>query len=566
MRYEKPMSVKHETGNVSLPRRAVMMFGREHGIILCLMMIIMLVSGCSSKSLPIPQKNEIKPGGQLVYGSLQEPNTLNPLLSDLLATAEVSSLVFSGLLVTNDKGEWLPDLALEVPTLQNGGVSQDGLTVRYKLRPGVTWHDGKAFTAEDVKFTWQTIMNPKVSVISRDGYNKIAAIDTPDSHTVIIRFKEYYAPHLTLFTSILPKHILEFEDINKSSFNRAPIGTGPFKLKEWRLAEAVVLEANIAYYRGKPNLDTILYKVIPDNNILLTQLKAGALDIVTNIPFSQIEQVKSIGGMQVVNTPNMIWEHFDFNLDNTLFQDIKVRQAIALGIDKQALIVNVLKKSASPAVGDQSPLSWGYNPAAQQVVRDTGAARDLLYQAGWKEGTDGIFAKDGRKLAFSLSVPTGSKTREAVAQAISNQLKEVGIQVDVKMVDGKVFFGDLLKNHRFETAMYAWVAGVDPNNFNLWNSKSIPSAKNQYVGQNYPGWRNAEIDSLTEQGIYTPDIEKRKQIYFRIQDLILQECPIIPLYFRNNIDVVKNTVANYHANPTPSGSLWNAWQWGFTAK
>lgn len=566
MRYEKPMSVKHETGNVSLPRRVVMMFGRQRGIILYLMMIIMLVSGCSSKSLPIPQKNEIKPGGQLVYGSLQEPNTLNPLLSDLLATAEVSSLIFSGLLVTNDKGEWLPDLALEVPTLQNGGVSQDGLTVRYKLRPGVTWHDGKAFTAEDVKFTWQTIMNPKVSVISRDGYNKIAAIDTPDSHTVIVRFKEYYAPHLTLFTSILPKHILEFEDINKSSFNRAPIGTGPFKLKEWRLAEAVVLEANTAYYRGKPNLDTILYKVIPDNNILLTQLKAGALDIVTNIPFSQIDQVKSIGGMQVVNTPNMIWEHFDFNLDNTLFQDIKVRQAIALGIDKQALIVNVLKKSASPAVGDQSPLSWGYNPAAQQVVRNTGAARDLLYQAGWKEGTDGVFAKDGRKLAFSLSVPTGTKTREVVAQAIANQLKEVGIQVDVKMVDGKVFFGDLLKNRRFETAMYAWVAGVDPNNFNLWNSKSIPSVKNQYEGQNYPGWRNAEIDSLTDQGIHTADIEKRKQIYFRIQDLILQECPIIPLYFRNNIDVVKNTVANYHANPTPSGSLWNAWQWGFTAK
>jgi peptide/nickel transport system substrate-binding protein len=566
LRYEKPMSVKHETSNVSLPKRAGMMFGRRHGIILYLMMIIMLVSGCSTKSLPIPQKNGIKPGGQLVYGSLQEPNTLNPILSDLLATAEVSSLIFSGLIVNNDKGEWMPDLALEVPTLQNGGVSQDGLTVKYKLRPDVTWHDGKAFTAEDVKFTWQTIMNPKVSAVSRAGYDKIAAIETPDSLTVIVRFKEYYAPYLTLFTSILPKHILEFEDINKSSFNRAPIGTGPFKLKEWRLAEAVVLEANTAYYRGKPNLDTILYKVIPDNNIMLTQLKVGALDIVTNIPFSQIDQVKGIGGIQVVNTPNMIWEHFDFNLDNILFQDIRVRQAISLGIDKQALIVNVLKKSASPAVGDQSPLSWAYNPAAKQAVRDVGAARDLLSQAGWKEGTDGIFAKDGRKLAFSLSVPAGTKTRELVAQSIANQLKEVGIQVDVKMVDGKMFFSDILKNRRFETAMYAWVAGIDPNNFNLWNSKAIPSAKNQYEGQNYPGWRNAEIDSLTEQGIRIADTEKRKQIYFRVQDIILQECPVIPLYFRNNIDVVKNTVANYHANPTPAGNLWNSWQWGFTGK
>ncbi|MDF2636380.1 MAG: ABC-type transporter, periplasmic subunit [Pelosinus sp.] len=560
------MSVKHEVSNVFREKRAVRMFGRGYSTIVFLMMIIMLVSGCSSKSLPNSQKNEIKPGGQLVYGGLQEPNTLNPLLSDLLATAEVSSLIFSGLIVNDDKGEWLPDLALEVPTLQNGGVSQDGLTVKYKLRPGVTWHDGKAFTAEDVKFTWQTIMNSKVSVISRTGYDKIAAIDTPDSYTVIVRFKEYYAPHLTLFTSILPKHILEFEDINKSSFNRAPIGTGPFKMKEWRLAEAIVLEANAAYYRGKPNLNSILYKVIPDNNIMLTQLKVGALDVITNIPFSQSEQVKGIGGIKVINTPNMIWEHFDFNLDNILFQDIKVRQAISLGIDKQAIIANVLKNSASPAAGDQSPLSWGYNPTAKQVVRDVGAARDLLVQAGWKEGTDGIFAKDGRKLAFSLSVPTGTKTRELVAQAISSQLKEVGIQVDVKMVDRKMFFDDILKNRRFETAMYAWVAGIDPNNFNLWNSKAIPNANNQYEGQNYPGWRNAEVDSLTDQGIRTADIEKRKQIYFRIQDLILQECPIVPLYFRNNIDVVKDTVVNYHANPTPSGNLWNAWQWGFIGK
>jgi peptide/nickel transport system substrate-binding protein len=114
--------------------------------------------------------------------------------------------------------------------------------------------------------------------------------------------------------------------------------------------------------------------------------------------------------------------------------------------------------------------------------------------------------------------------------------------------------------------MYAWVAGVDPNNFNLWNSKKIPNRNNQYDGQNYSGWRNAEIDALTDQGIRTVDIEKRKQISFRIQDLIIQECPIIPLYFRNNIDVVKKTVMNYQANPTPSGNLWNAWQWGFAAK
>ena len=542
----------------------------RHSLLWCLILIAMLlVSGCSSKTVPNqnPIKREIKQGGQLVYGSLQEPDTLNPLLSDLLATAEVSSLIFSGLTITNDQGEWMPDLAAEVPTLQNGGVSKDGLTVTYKLRHGVTWHDGSPFTADDVKFTWQIIMNSKINVVSREGYDKIAAIDTPDQYTVIIRFKEYYAPHLILFNTILPKHVLEaMGDINKAPFNRSPIGTGPFRFKEWRLAEAVVLEANSSYFRGKPNLDTLIYKVIPDTNIMLSQLKAGEVDIVSNVAFAQLDQIKDIGGVQAIITPNMIWEHLDFNLDNTLFQDVRVRQAIALGIDKPALIANVLKGAASLAVGDQSPLSWGYNPGIQQEVRDVNAARELLVQAGWTLGDDGIFIKEGRKLAFSLSFPTGNKSREIVASVIGQQLKEVGISVEIRPIETKVFFEDVLKKRGFETAMYAWVAGSDPNNLSLWHSKWIPSSKNGFNGRNYPGWRNAEIDSLTEQGAYTIGIEARKQIYYRIQDIIVQEHPIVPLYFRSNIEAVRSNVVNYRSNPTSAGNLWNAWQWGFAAK
>jgi len=542
----------------------------RHSLLWCMMLIAMLlVTGCSSKTVadPNPAKREMKQGGQLVYGSLQEPDTLNPLLSELLATAEVGSLIFSGLIATNDTGEWMPDLASEVPTLQNGGVSRDGLTVTYKLRPGITWHDGNPFTAEDVKFTWQLIMNSKINVVSREGYDKIKGIDIPDRYTVVIRFREYYPAHLTLFSTILPKHSLEVvDDINKASFNRSPIGTGPFKFKEWRLAESVVLEKNPTYFRGKPNLDTIIYKVIPDSNIMLIQLKAGEVDIVSNVAFAQLDQIKDIAGMQAMITPNMIWEHLDFNLDHALFQDARVRQAIALGIDKQALIANVLKSAATPAVGDQSSLSWGYNPGVKLEIRDVNAARELLVQAGWKLGNDGIFVKDGSKLAFSLAFPTGNRSREIVASVIGQQLKEVGIAVEIKPIETKIFFDAVLKKREFETAMYAWVAGIDPNDLMLWHSKKIPSRNNGYEGLNYPGWRNAEVDSLTEQGARMIDSEGRKQIYFRIQDIIVQEHPVVPLYFRSNIDAVKNSVVNYRSNPTPTGNLWNAWQWGFTAK
>ncbi|EAX47997.1 extracellular solute-binding protein, family 5 [Thermosinus carboxydivorans Nor1] len=534
-----------------------------------LSLILVLAVGCGGTKLNSEgqETRELQQGGQLVYGSLQEPNTLNPLLSDLLATAEVGSLIFSGLITVNDKGEWVPDLAVEVPTVQNGGVSPDGLTVIYKLRQGVTWHDGQPFTAADIKFTWQYILNRKVNVISRDGYDRIKAIETPDPYTAVIRFEQPYAPYLTLFRTILPKHILEgVEDYNKAGFNRRPIGTGPFKFKEWRLAEAIILEANPAYYRGKPHLDSIMYKVIPDPNILLTQLKAGEIDIASSIGFTQLEQVKAIDGVQTLVTPNMIWEHLDFNLDNPLFQDVRVRQAIALAIDRQSIVNTVLKNVAIPAVADQSPFSWAYNPALKPPARDVNRARELLVQAGWKQGPDGVFAKDGQRLAFSIVTTGDNKIRETVGQAIIQQLKEVGIQGELRLVDVPLFFGDVLKNRRFETAMYAWVAGLDPDNQSLWHSKKIPSRANGYEGQNYPGWRNPEVDALTEQGARTLDLGSRKQIYFRLQDLIVQEVPVIPLYFRANIDAVKTRVVNYRPNPTPAGNLWNAWEWALLAK
>jgi peptide/nickel transport system substrate-binding protein len=531
-------------------------------------MAVLLASiGCGRKEEADKQSSKVVPGGQLIYGSLQEPNTLNPLLSDLLSTAEVGSLIFSGLVMTNDKGEWTPDLAAEVPTLQNGGVSPDGLTVTYRLRSGVSWHDGVPFSSADVKFTWQLIMNSKVNIVSRDGYDRIKAIDTPDANTVIVRFKEHYAPYLTLFSVILPKHALENAgDINKASFNRAPIGTGPFKFQEWRVAEAIVLQANPNYFRGKPNLDSIVYKVIPDASIMLNQLKAGEVDVVSNIGAAQLDQVKAIGGVRTIVTPNMIWEHLDFNIDDELFQDVQVRQAIALAIDRQAIINATLRGVASPAVGDQSPISWAYNPVLKAPVRDVNGARQLLVKAGWQPGPDGIYTKNGRKLSFSLATTNGNKVRENVAHAIAAQLKEAGIEVQVRPIEATAFFADVLKTRRFETAMYAWVAGLDPDNSSLWNSKNIPGPNNGYQGQNYPGWRNPEVDALTQKAGQAIDLETRRQAYFRIQELITQEYPIIPLYFRSNIDAVRDTVVNYKPNPTPSGNMWNAWEWGLTKK
>lgn len=536
-------------------------------LVLLLFMIVMtLIAGCGGNvktQAPQTPVAKLQPGGTIVYGSLMEPNTLNPLFSDLLATAEVSAMIFNGLAVMNDKGQWLPDLAAELPTTRNGGISPDGLTVTYKLRPGITWHDGKPFTAEDVKFTWRVIMDKKNPVVSREGYDQIVGIDTPDKHTVILRFREVYAPYLTLFPVILPQHILAGEqDLTKAAFNRAPIGTGPFTFKDWVLAESITVEANPSYHHGRPVLDTIIYRVLPDANILLAQVKAGELDIISHIPLSQLEQVKALSGIHTVSTPTMTWEHLDFNMTNPLFQDMRVRQAMMSAIDRQAIVSGPMKNAATVAAADQGPLSWAYNPSIKPAVRDVNRARELLTQAGWSEGGDGIFIKEGRKLSFTITTTKGNKIREATGSLIVQQLREAGIMAEVRLVDVPMFFGDTLKNRRFETAMYAWASGLDPDNYKFWNSKEMPGFINNYGGKNYPGWSNPEVDRLTEQGIRTADWEVRQQIYYRLQELVMQEVPVVPLYYRSTVSAVKAGVTNYSPSPAPAGNLWNTWQWG----
>ena len=541
------------------------MSGRRNNISIIFLLFVVLVTGCSQTSGPGNQtKVDYQAGGQLTYGTLYEPDTLNPLMSDLVAVTEVSSLIFSGLMRTNNKGEWLPDLAAEMPNRQNGGISANGLTLTYRLRTNVTWHDGMPLTADDVKFTWKMIMDPKVNVKNREGYDKIRAIETPDKHTVVVHFREYYPGMLSLFPAILPQHILSKEpDLNKAAFNRRPVGTGPFRFKDWHVGEAVLLEAYPQYFQGKPTLDGITYKIVPDAALLVAQLKTGEIDIFSRVPFAQLDQVKTTPNMRAVITPNLTWEHAVFNLNSTIFQDVRVRKAIVMGLDRSVIVTSALKGVGEPALADQSASSWAYHSALQIPARNVSGAKELLAQAGWKQGDDNIFAQNGRRLTFSLSIPAGSKAREAVALMMAQQLKEIGVAMEIKTIKREDFLNDVLKMRNFEMAIFALTMSSDPDNFDLWNSKKIPSAANGYDGRNVAGWVNPEVDELTMRGKTIVDQEIRKQAYWRIQELIVSECPVIPLYFWANIDMVKNTVGNYQPSPTGYGDLWNAWQWAF---
>lgn len=525
--------------------------------------ILGLLVGCSKKTDKSDSgSGNPAAGGKINVGSAVEPETWNPLLSEQIAVQEVGRLLFGGLLLQNDKGEWVPDLASEVPSLANGGISSDGLTVTFRLKPGLKWQDGQPLSARDLQFTYDFIRRNRSRDPWREGYDRIQSLATPDSSTIVIRFSEPYAYVLNLFPFVLPGHrAAELSDVRNQNFSQLPVGSGPYRLKEWRRGDSLIFEANPQYHRGRPLLETITYKIVTDRQIVLSQLKIGEVDVVNNIGFDQLDQLRAVTGVNTFITRGTIYEHIDFNLDNPLFADIRVRQAIALGIDRAALIEKVMKSAAFPAYTDIHPLSPAALSFPEPPVRNMAQAKERLEAAGWKSGNDGILVREGRRLSISLSVPAGDKAREAAAEAISGQLREIGVEMRVQRIDSKVFFSEILPNRRFEIVMFAWVNSTEPDNYDLWHSLRIPGPGNRGNGKNYAGWKSADVDFLAESARRTGDAESRRDALRRLQEKLVAEVPVIPLYYRAEISAAKRSIVNFKPNPF-SGNFWNVWEWG----
>ncbi len=510
-------------------------------------------------------------GPTVVFQSQQEPDSLNTIISDMVASRDATTPMMSGLVTVNDQMAYIADLAEKVPTVENGGVKMAGktMTVTYKLRTA-KWHDGKPLTSDDVKFTWDVMMNPTVRATTREGYDKIAGVDTPDPQTVVLRFKEVYAPYLNLFGTIVPRHLLEADvkneerpgdsRFNHSDWNRHPIGSGPFKFKEWVAGDHISYQANPDYYGTKPKLSGLVFKIVPDENTAFVQLKSGDIDIYQSAALTQYEQLKGLSEITVYETPGLTYEHIDINLDHPVLKDPAVRRAMTLAINKDEISKKIYKGLYKPAYTDQSPLSYVYNAQTEAInAYNPAEARKVLDAAGWKPGQDGIRAKDGKVLSFTIASTTGRKPRELTEQVLIQYFKEVGIGLKISNVPGPKLFGrpdGLLYSGNFDLSLYAWTTSPDPSNITLWHSKQIPPG-----GQNYVRYRNPEIDRLTEEGTRVVDKAKRAEIYKRIQAIMAEDIPMIPMLYWTTLDAVNKRIKGFKPNPTNSGNLWNCQEW-----
>jgi len=485
-------------------------------------------------------------GGTLTAGLTYDIDTLNVYSTGYLG--DVQAAVVEGLLAPNQHAQYVPVLATEVPTLENGGIQLlDGgkkMKVTYKLRPGVTWHDGQPFTSADVKFTWEAVKDPKFTAESKDGTADIDSIDTPDDMTVVCNYNTV-APDFasTLFTfGILPKHALEGKDLNTDAYNDKPLGTGPFMVKEFKRGQYVLTERYPNYWRkGLPYIDRLVFKIIPDSNTLITQLKSGELELVVQVPYSQAKQIEHVAGLELIKGPLLSWQHLDFNLKGPkALQDLKVRQAIAHALNRETL-VKAQGGFPQPVKSVVVPVFQGlYDPNTPSYDYDPALANKMLDEAGYAKGSDGIREKDGEKLSYRIVVQAGRADDELAEQVIIAQLKAIGIAAKPDNKTGVAYRQARYKGD-YDLLYGRWITSADPVYSVFYGTKGP---------NNGQGYSNPKLDDVFAKLEHTLDPAERKTYAAEMQRIIAEDVPSIPL--TTNVAVIAKTtkLQNFVPNPT----------------
>lgn len=525
-------------------------------LMLLLPALIFAVTACSQS--PAPHRSgahDEKPayGDALVEGTIGDASTLIPLLATDSASHAVADQVYNSL-VKYDK-----DFKIVGSLAESFDIAPDGLAITFHLRKGVKWHDGAPFTARDVLYTYRVTIDPKTPTAYAEGFKQVKSVTAPDEYTVRVTYDAPYAPALASWgESILPAHLLEGKDITKSPLARAPVGTGPYRFKEWVLGQKIVLESNHDYFEGRPWIDRYIYRIIPDTSTMYMELKAGAVDMMGLTPVQYARQTTDTRFTSLFNKyryPSTSYVYLGYNLRHPLFKDKRVRQALTAAIDKDELIHGVLFGMGQKAVGPIPPGSWAYNPNVRDIAYDPKHAAELLAQAGWKEkNSDGILVKDGKPFSFTILTNQGNQQRLLTAQIIQQRLKFVGIDVKIRIVEWATFLKEFVDKGNFETVMLGWTTSPDPDMYDVWHSSKTNPGELNFVG-----YKNAEVDRLLVEGRSTFDIEKRKKAYFRIQEIMADEQPYTFLYVPDNLPVVSARICG--VKPAPIGIGYNQIRW-----
>jgi peptide/nickel transport system substrate-binding protein len=514
--------------------------------------------------------------GVFRFSEASDPKNLNPVLDAATPTLDLSMFIYSWTIRYDSKGKPFPDALREIPTVANGDVSKDGLTLKYKLRPNIKWQDGVPLTCNDLKFTWQVVMNPHNNVTTTDGYKSIGSIDCSDPTVAVIHMKKLYAPYLQQLWSvngnapILPAHILaKYNDdkgsLNTAPYNSLPLGSGPFKVVAWNRGQDVRMVANPYFYLGKPKLNEVIYKILPDENTMQTQLQTHEIDMLAIGSAMKWPQYAALAadpanGLTAVRVNSFLFSHLDFNLRHPIVSDRNVRVALAYATDRDEIINKVLHGSAIPAETDQSPqLSWAYTGDITHHLYDPAKARAILDADGWKVGPDGIRVKNGQRLEFTLSTQTESNYGKALQTVLQRQWREVGAQADIKNYPTSQFFDNsssgILQGGHYDVAGYSWAAAADPDDSSIYSADNFPPH-----GQNTMFWDNSTATAAMNDALSTIDQGRRKRDYVIVQQQLSYDVPTIIIDFARVPYVYNNDLKGFDPSPVIS-AFWDPWNY-----
>lgn len=482
-------------------------------------------------SFACTREPEIKNPHTITIGFLADAKRLLPLLASDSASGEISGLIYNGLTKYDKNIKITGDLA------ESWDISSDGLKITFHLRKGVKWHDGVEFTAEDVLFTYKTVIDPKVPTPYSSNYGPVEKVEALDKYTLRVTYKEPYAPALESWgMGIIPKHILEGKDITNEYYNRNPLGIGPYKLKEWVTGQKIVLEAFDDYFEGKPKVDKYIARVISDTATMFLELKFGGIDFMGLTP----PQFKLQAGSNFFNKyfqkfryPAFGYTYLGYNLLDAKFSDKRIRQAITHSINKKDIIDGVLLGYGTPCTGPFPPESWAYNSDVKDIEFNPEKARMLFAQAGWKMGENGLLEKDGISFSFTVLVNQGNEARLKTAQIIKENLKRVGVDMNIKVLEWQAMLHEFIDKKRFEAVILGWALSRDPDAYDIWHSSKTKEGEFNFIS-----YKNDEVDRLLLEGRQTFDMEKRKRIYHRIHEILVEDQPYTFLYVPDALPVL----------------------------
>jgi peptide/nickel transport system substrate-binding protein len=488
------------------------LFKKLRGLLLSVVAIMLVLSSFGTQGSAASFRKGFDPkkaGGDLVFSSFADATRLTPNTVSDAVSNRIIGFMFDALVSTDKQNKIIPSVAT------SWKIENNSKRYTFNMRKDVKWHDGKPLTAHDVVFSFQMYQHPDSINPYKGSINMISKVTAKDNYTVVFDLKDPSPLFLyTVGQAIIPKHKFPngVKSFNDSSFHRKPVGSGPYIFKEWKTAQRIVVTANKNYWDGRPYMDTITMKILPDANVEVVNLLKGQVDFIESVDPKMVGQVSKNKSLKVTKYDTGRYDFIGLNTEDPKFSDMRVRQALQYGLNRKSIVDSVMLKNAVVASGPIHPLESPYNHAVKPYAYDVKKANSLLDAAGWKMTSSGYREKDGKTLEFEIAYNNGNKVRENIAKIAQQDWKKIGVKATPRSWDFSIEL-EKIDSGEIDAYILAWTLGTNPDKYGLWHSSQIPANNNQRI-------KDSRVDQIMEAFRKEPSQSKRDALYKELHKIL----------------------------------------------